>query len=170
LLSARKLGLYELNVESDGDFITNENAARLEGSVPGQSEVLSVDLCARRDRNPRVAPWVLGRWSWPFHREADLMGDAVYAQVAFDGQLSVPDDTEAFGLEVQGRELFHIKEIGARTRDLCRAVAASTPLSRGEQLLECGENLVPTERWGDRSQNCLHDVRIVGNTELIWDG
>jgi hypothetical protein len=24
--------------------------------------------------------------------------------------------------------------------------------------------LVPTEGWGDRSQNCLHDVRIVGNT------
>ena len=39
-----------------------------------------------------------------------------------------------------------------------------------KQLLECGENLVPTERWGDRTQNCLHDVRIVGNTELIWDG
>jgi hypothetical protein len=40
----------------------------------------------------------------------------------------------------------------------------------GNCLNECGENLVPTERWGDRSQNCLHDVRIVGNTELIWDG
>ena len=29
---------------------------------------------------------------------------------------------------------------------------------------------MPTERWDDRTQNCLHDVRIVGNTELIWDG
>jgi hypothetical protein len=37
-------------------------------------------------------------------------------------------------------------------------------------LNECGDDLVPTEGWGDRSQNCLHDVRIVGNTELIWDG
>jgi hypothetical protein len=27
-----------------------------------------------------------------------------------------------------------------------------------------GDDLVPTEGWGDRSQNCLHDVRIVGNT------
>src|ERR1700730_10924021 len=107
-----------------GDFITNENAAGLEGSVPGQSEVLSVDLCARRDRNPRVAPWVLGRWSWPFHREADLMGDAVYAQVAFDGQLSVPDDTEAFGLEVQGREVFHIKEIGALQVSIALVIAS----------------------------------------------
>ena len=25
-------------------------------------------------------------------------------------------------------------------------------------------DLVPTEPWGDRSQNCLHDVRIIGNT------
>ena len=27
-----------------------------------------------------------------------------------------------------------------------------------------GDDLSPTERWGDRSQNCLHDMRIVGNT------
>jgi hypothetical protein len=40
----------------------------------------------------------------------------------------------------------------------------------GKQLLACGENLVPTEGWGDRSQNRLYDVRIVGNTKLIWDG
>jgi hypothetical protein len=40
----------------------------------------------------------------------------------------------------------------------------------GTCLNECGDNLVPTEGWGDRSQNCLHHVRIVGNTELIWDG
>jgi hypothetical protein len=31
-------------------------------------------------------------------------------------------------------------------------------------LNECGDDLVPTEGWGDRSQNCLHDVRIIGNT------
>ena len=31
-------------------------------------------------------------------------------------------------------------------------------------LNECGDDLVPTEGWGDRSQNCLHDMRIVGNT------
>jgi len=34
----------------------------------------------------------------------------------------------------------------------------------GNCLNECGENLVPTEGWGDRSQNCLHDVRVIGNT------
>ncbi|MGA8620543.1 MAG: hypothetical protein WB660_18715 [Candidatus Sulfotelmatobacter sp.] len=37
----------------------------------------------------------------------------MYGQVAFDGQLSVPDDADALGFEVQGRKLLHIKEIGA---------------------------------------------------------
>jgi hypothetical protein len=31
-------------------------------------------------------------------------------------------------------------------------------------LNECGDNLAPTEGWSDRSQNCLNDMRIVGNT------
>jgi hypothetical protein len=32
------------------------------------------------------------------------------------------------------------------------------------RLNESGDDLVPTEGWGDRSQNRLHDVRIIGNT------
>src|SRR5438309_5773794 len=31
-------------------------------------------------------------------------------------------------------------------------------------LNECGDDLAPTEGWSDRSQNCLNDMRIVGNT------
>jgi hypothetical protein len=38
------------------------------------------------------------------------------------------------------------------------------PHITGSCLYECGDDLVPTEGWGDRSQNCLHDMRIVGNT------
>jgi hypothetical protein len=34
----------------------------------------------------------------------------------------------------------------------------------GNCLNECGYDLAPTEGWGDRSQNCLHDVRIIGDT------
>src|SRR5271169_1257683 len=106
-------GLHELNLQGDGDLVTNQNAAGLEGRIPGQPEVLSVDLCGRRDCNPGIAPWVLRRRSWPFHRKTDLSGNTVYGQVAFDGQLSVPDDADALGFEVQGRKLFDIKEIGA---------------------------------------------------------
>jgi hypothetical protein len=29
--------------------------------------------------------------------------------------------------------------------------------------------LSPTESWGDRSQNGFQNVRIVGDTELIWN-
>jgi hypothetical protein len=31
-------------------------------------------------------------------------------------------------------------------------------------LNEGGDDLAPTEGWSDRSQNCLNDMRIVGNT------
>ncbi len=40
-------------------------------------------------------------------------GNAVYGQVAFDGQLSVPDDPDVRGFEVQARKFLHIEEIGA---------------------------------------------------------
>ena len=30
-------------------------------------------------------------------------------------------------------------------------------------------DLSPTESWGDSSQNGLQNVRIVGDTELIWN-
>src|SRR3984885_2991549 len=107
------LGLHELDIESDGDLISNENSAGFEGSVPGQTEVLSVDLCDRRDRNSGVAPGILRRWSWPFNRKVDLAGNATDHQVAFDRQLSILNDADVLGFEVQGGELLHVKEIGA---------------------------------------------------------
>jgi hypothetical protein len=30
-------------------------------------------------------------------------------------------------------------------------------------------DLSPTESWGDSSQNGFQNVRIVGDTELIWN-
>jgi len=79
-----RLGLHEFDIESDGDLVANENAASLEGSVPGQSEVLTIDLCARQDRSSSVAPWILRRWCGPFNGKADLVGYATNGQVAFD--------------------------------------------------------------------------------------
>src|SRR5580693_6374595 len=110
---ATQLGLHELDIESDGDLVANENAASLEGSVPGQSEVLAINLRGRRDRNSGVAPWILRRWCGPFNVKADLVGYATNGQIAFDRQFSIPDDADALGFEVQGRKLLHIKEIGA---------------------------------------------------------
>jgi len=51
-----RLGLHELSVESNGHFLTHENATSLKGSVPGQAEILAIDLCARRNRDSSVAP------------------------------------------------------------------------------------------------------------------
>ena len=34
----------------------------------------------------------------------------------------------------------------------------------------CPAVLPPTESWGDCGQNRLHDMHIVGNTQLIWNG
>jgi hypothetical protein len=110
--TATRLGLCELDIESDRNLVTNQNSAGLEGSIPGQAKVFSVDLCGRGDRNPGVTPWILGRWRWPFDRKADLAGNATDGQVAFDFQLSIPDDADALGFEMQGWKLLHIKEIG----------------------------------------------------------
>ena len=33
-------------------------------------------------------------------------------------------------------------------------------------IRECGDDLTPIESWSDRSQNCLHDVCIVGKTKI----
>jgi len=44
--------------------------------------------------------------------QSSLCGDAVEGQVSFHGQLSVRDDADALGLEIQVRELFDIEEIG----------------------------------------------------------
>jgi hypothetical protein len=106
-------GLDELDIERDRDFIANENAAGLETSVPGEAEVFAIDLCGRRDCNPSIAPGVFRRRRWPFDREADLAGHAMYIQIAIDCQLAIPHDADVIGFELQGRELLHIKEIGA---------------------------------------------------------
>ncbi len=125
--------VHELDIEGDGDLVTNENAAGLEGSVPRQAEVLSVNLRDRRDCNSGVAPWILRRWCWPFNRKADLAGNATDGQVAFDRQLSIPDDADALGFEVQGRELLHGKEIGALEVSIALVIASvnKSSLDRG---------------------------------------
>src|SRR5438105_2734315 len=70
--SGKQLSLHELGVQGDGNVVTHQNSAGLKGSVPGQTEVLAIDLGARRDPNPGVPPGILGRRCWPFHRKADF--------------------------------------------------------------------------------------------------
>src|SRR6266568_8340267 len=67
-------GLYELDIERNGDFVTNENATGLERRVPGQAEVFAVDLGRSRGRDPGIAPGILRRRGWPFNRKRHLAG------------------------------------------------------------------------------------------------
>jgi MarR family transcriptional regulator, 2-MHQ and catechol-resistance regulon repressor len=110
---SRQSSLHELDIESDGHIVTDQNAAGLEGSVPSQAEILSVDLGGRGDGNSCVAPGILRGRRWPFNRKADFLGFAMDGQIAFDRQLSISDNADALGFEVQGRKPLHIKEIGA---------------------------------------------------------
>src|SRR5580692_3908114 len=44
------------------------------------------------------------------------------------------------------------------------------PLHTGSKCFsECGNDSVPAEGWSDRSQNCVHDMYVVSNTQLIWN-
>src|ERR1700757_2900018 len=81
--SGRQLSLHELGVQGDGDVVTHQNSAGLKGSVPGQTEILAIDLGARRDPNPGVPPGILRRRRWPFHRKADFASHSPDREVAF---------------------------------------------------------------------------------------
>jgi len=116
--------VHELDIEGDGDLVTNQNAAGFEDGIPRQAEVLSVNLRDRRNCNSGVAPWIFRGWCWPFNLKADLAGNATDGQVAFDRQLSIPDDADALGFEVQGWELLHMKEIGALEVSIALVIAS----------------------------------------------
>ena len=72
-------GLHKLNIQRDGHFVANENAARLEGRVPGQAEVLPISLRGCRGRDPGIAPGIL-RWrGWAFDCKHDFARDTANA-------------------------------------------------------------------------------------------
>src|SRR6266480_1908124 len=85
-------GLYELDIERNGDLVTNENASSLKRRVPGQAEVFAVDLGRRRGRDPDIAPGILRRRCWPFNCKRHLAGNAPHGQVAVDFQFSFTDN------------------------------------------------------------------------------
>ena len=78
-----------LDVQGDSHLVVDENAAGFKRRIPGQAEVLAVDLRGRRDRNSRIAPGILRRRSWPFN---------------------VSDQPNACGLERQRRKFLNVKK------------------------------------------------------------
>lgn len=43
-------------------------------------------------------------------------------------------------------------------------------LSRSGRVYQQLAGLTPADPWGNSRQNCLHGMRIVGNTQLVWNG
>src|SRR6202049_3843887 len=77
--------LYELHVERDRHLITNQDATGFERSVPGQTEVLTADLCGCRYSNQRIAPRLLRRRGRAFNRKDPLARNSMNGQVALYG-------------------------------------------------------------------------------------
>src|SRR5262249_38112187 len=75
---------YELQVQRDGDFLPNQDAARFQRRIPGQTVVFAVDLCRRRDANPGIAPRIFGRRCRALHGEPHSTGDSMNGQFAFN--------------------------------------------------------------------------------------
>src|SRR5579862_9036280 len=108
-----RLCFHELNIESDGHFVADENAASLECSVPGQAEVFAVDLGRRRNRHTGVAPGILHRWCWAFNCKRCLASNAADGEVALDLEFAIADNLDIGGLERQGRKLLDVQEVCA---------------------------------------------------------
>jgi|HubBroStandDraft_4_1064222.scaffolds.fasta_scaffold68016_3 hypothetical protein len=66
-----------------------------------------------------------------------------------------------------GPALGHFRTAWGREGELLLAILL---LGSHRVATKYGGDSAPTESWSDGSQNCLHDMRIVGNTQLIRNG
>ena len=57
-----------------------------------------------------------------------------------------------------------------RLRGPLRGLVLRVGIAEAINCLDECIDLAPIESWGDGSQNCLQNMRIVGNTQLVWDG
>src|SRR5258705_13448636 len=106
-------GLYELYIEINSYFVTNENATSFERCVPSQPEVFTADLCVARDGYPCITPGILRRRSRSFYIERHLPRHTMNRQFSPDGKLSVLNLFNPVRLERKKRVLVHIEEVRA---------------------------------------------------------
>src|SRR5436853_410922 len=74
-----------LDLELEAGLLAHENAAALEGGIPGEAEVLTVDLGAGREAGPTAAPGV-GRPTVVLDVEGDGLGHAVDGEVTHEAE------------------------------------------------------------------------------------
>jgi len=80
----------ELDVERDGDFITDHESARFKGRVPDEAEVFAVDFCGGLDAmrcRPMDPSWRAGastfRVTFESHHEFEVSLDREFATFFF---------------------------------------------------------------------------------------
>src|SRR5438105_2774745 len=73
----------ELDVDLDLHALADEEATRLEHLIPGDVEVLAVDLRRREEAGPHVAPRVDGGAA-ELHIQRHRLGDVPHRQLTID--------------------------------------------------------------------------------------
>src|SRR5450631_2610203 len=129
----------ELHIQHDLDLLADENAAALDRDVPGQAEVLAVDLSGGLEAGAGAAPWV-GADATEVQVEAGRLRDSL------DGQQALESVVADLGrLKGHDRIAVNIEEVGGlHVRVSVRAVGVDGGHLHGS--LDCRQ----IERLGNR--------------------
>ena len=141
-------GLDQLDVQDDLDLLAHEDAAALDGDVPGQAEVLAVDLGGRLEAGAGAAPRV-GRDAGEVQVEVHLAGDALDGEVAHElvgGHRG--------GGEGHHREAVGVEEVGRRQ---VRVAVGAAGVDRRSCTVACTEEV-----------SKLSPTRTVASNSLNW--
>src|SRR5215216_2946561 len=100
-----------LDLELEADLLAHQDTAALERGVPGEAEVLAVDLGAGREAGPAAAPRV-GRPTVVLDVESDRPGDAVDGQVAGEREVTGRAPLDPVAPELDLRVALDVEEVG----------------------------------------------------------
>src|SRR4051812_20965777 len=92
---------------------THQDAARLQGRIPVQAEVLAIDLSSRGKADARVPPRVFAGGAGAIHSEGHRLGDAVQGEVAGDAVFGIALALDLGGLKRHGGVFLRFEEVGA---------------------------------------------------------
>src|SRR5579875_1860705 len=91
--------LNELGVDRKRYFVAHQHAAAFKRSVPGEAEVLAIDLRRRRNADAQIAPWVLARRAQAFDGKGYRPGHPADGQVALNLEFPSPGRFYGRGFE-----------------------------------------------------------------------
>ena len=179
-----RLLAHGLDLDLDLDLLADEQAAGLESLVPGKPERLAVDLGGGREADTLAAPQV-GDDTHEFRVEGHLTRDPVDGEIALQRPLWSRDVTEPSRLEVDGRKLVDLQEVGRLQVVVARLLASRyrgrldarrglglhgivADLECGREALEAPLHLGDHQMADDELHAGVHRVRLprAGRGEL----